>query len=384
MDSLPPNDPNKTNASPTLVTRQTTAQSSSVTDSSSAAAANVATAHGTGCSSSGYVYEKGVQDVSDAPAAEEPSPSSKRGRMQVFGNLDKDVVPPPGKRFKENTAALQVLESLLLENEKENSCGERKEDEEEMAGRRSQKIAALLGQQVDSLLQFGVDACHSLERVQDDYNRLEDASKIKDVELRRLRQAEEQAQATIKVSPSRELTNYFAQSFFSRLLTYLHFLPCLYQNLMQTVETSRTNARQLARSFVTEASIRADLVKETELKNEALASAAEYQRKAARLDEDVHQLKAKCTRVSQEKLKLERDQRAAASLARSLDQHAATDVDYYKRKVTELNGQVQSVHALLIDKSRQMDEMRRQLERSLSRQALSAARRDESCAKRAP
>jgi hypothetical protein len=153
---------------------------------------------------------------------------------------------------------------------------------------------------------------------------------------------------------------------------------------MQTVETSRTNARELARSFVTEASIRADLVKETELKNEALASAAEYQRKAARLDEDVHQLKAKCTRVSQEKLKLERDQRAAASLARSLDQHAATDVDYYKRKVTELNGQVQSVHALLIDKSRQMDEMRRQLERSLSRQALSAARRDESCAKRAP
>lgn len=223
MDSLLSNDRNKANASPTLVTLQTTAHSSSVADSSSTAAANIDAAHGTDGLSSGNFHDKETQDISHSPNAKDPSQSSKRGRMQVFGSDDKVGAPPLGKRFKESTAALQVFESLLLENEKELSSGEHKEDEEGMAGRRSQKIAALLGQQVDSLLQFGVDACHSLERLQDDYKHLEDASKIKDAELRRLRQAEEQAQTTVKVSPRLYTTKGLAHSLFSRPLTSFFF-----------------------------------------------------------------------------------------------------------------------------------------------------------------
>eukprot|EP00977_Amphora_coffeiformis_P021368 scaffold9243_cov162-Amphora_coffeaeformis.AAC.1 len=81
------------------------------------------------------------------------------------------------------------------------------------------------------------------------------------------------------------------------------------------------------------------------------------------------QSKAKLTRVTQEKLKLEREQRAAQQVARNVDQQSATDVEFYKRKVTELTGQVQSLNVIVTEKNRLIEDMQRQIERSLSRQA---------------
>lgn len=142
------------------------------------------------------------------------------------------------------------------------------------------------------------------------------------------------------------------------------------QNLFKAVETAKTDTRHASRSIVTEATLREDLAKATEEKNEALATTALYQRKAGRLEEQNGQLKAKLTRVSQEKFKLEREQRAAVSLARSMDQHATTDVEYYKRKVTELTGQIQSLNSVLLDKNRLIENMQQQLEQTLSLQTL--------------
>ena len=143
--------------------------------------------------------------------------------------------------------------------------------------------------------------------------------------------------------------------------------------MFQAVETAKTEARQSSQTTVAEATLRMELAQAQQAKNDAVATATLHQRKAGRLEEQTSQLKAKLTRVTQEKFKLEREQRAAVTMARNLDQHATVDVEFYKRKVTELTGQVQSMNGIILEKNRMMEDMQRQLERSLSRQAAAAA-----------
>jgi hypothetical protein len=52
------------------------------------------------------------------------------------------------------------------------------------------------------------------------------------------------------------------------------------------------------------------------------------------LDEDLHVNKQKLARAEQEKIKMERDSRAAISLAKSVGSETSSDVDFYKRKVS--------------------------------------------------
>lgn len=82
-----------------------------------------------------------------------------------------------------------------------------------------------------------------------------------------------------------------------------------------------------------EARLRADLSMLRAERNDALAEAAESKRKAELLEEEVRTTKTKLSRLVQEKIKMERDSRAAISLARSLDSHASSDCDFYRRKV---------------------------------------------------
>lgn len=113
--------------------------------------------------------------------------------------------------------------------------------------------------------------------------------------------------------------------------------------------------------------MRLELASATEQKNQALAQAATSQRKASRLEDEKHQIKVKLQRVTQEKFKLDRERQAQQHLAKNLDQQSASDTAFYKRKVTELTAQVQSLNAAIMEKDRSMEDMRRQLERSLSR-----------------
>ena len=109
-------------------------------------------------------------------------------------------------------------------------------------------------------------------------------------------------------------------------------------------------------------------------KDEAHSSAEEHKRKSALLEEELRQVKMKLSRVTQEKIKMERDQRATMFLAKSLDSHVSSDVDYYKRKVTELNGHLQGMNAVLAEKNRQIEDMRHQIERSMSQNRLANLR----------
>lgn len=112
------------------------------------------------------------------------------------------------------------------------------------------------------------------------------------------------------------------------------FLSIILQNLLKTVETTKSDARDASRNVQVEARLRADLSHLRSERNDALAEAAEFKRKAELLEEELRTTKAKFAKVVQEKIKMERDSRAAISLARSLDTHASSDCDFYKRKVT--------------------------------------------------
>jgi outer membrane murein-binding lipoprotein Lpp len=111
-------------------------------------------------------------------------------------------------------------------------------------------------------------------------------------------------------------------------------------------------------------------------RDEACGNAEESKRKATLLDEELRQVKTKLARVTQEKIKMERDQRATMSLAKSMDSHVSSDVDFYKRKVSELTSHVQGLNAVIAEKNRHIDEMRRQIERSMGQNRLANLRGD--------
>lgn len=136
-------------------------------------------------------------------------------------------------------------------------------------------------------------------------------------------------------------------------------------------------ARETCRVARAEASLRADLSVMTTKRDEAVSEAEEAKRKAVLMEEELRHVKNKLARVTQEKIKMERDQRATLCLAKSLDTQTSADTDYYKRKVGDLTAQVQGLHAANAEKNRQLDEMRRQLERNMSQNRLATIRKEQ-------
>ena len=79
--------------------------------------------------------------------------------------------------------------------------------------------------------------------------------------------------------------------------------------------------------------IRSEISKLKLEKKEVTESYTKAQHKMTLLVKEVGLLKSRVERLTQDKVKIERDSRAALSLARSMDSHASRDVHYYKRKV---------------------------------------------------
>jgi hypothetical protein len=112
--------------------------------------------------------------------------------------------------------------------------------------------------------------------------------------------------------------------------------------LFHSAEAAKTEAREASHKAIVEAKLRADLSMIQSKHDEALASGEECKRKNELLEEEIRHVKAKLTRVVQDKIKLERDQRVTMSLAKSFDHNkGSADTDYYKRKVNELTNHVQ-------------------------------------------
>ena len=84
----------------------------------------------------------------------------------------------------------------------------------------------------------------------------------------------------------------------------------------------------------------------------------ESRRKQSLLEEELRMTKTRLTRVSQEKNSMERDSRAAISLARSLDNNNSNDMNYYKRKVGELSDKLQSSNETITKQNQTIADLR--------------------------
>lgn len=105
------------------------------------------------------------------------------------------------------------------------------------------------------------------------------------------------------------------------------------QNLLQAVEASKSNARDTSRAAQTEARLRSETTSIRAERDVALGTTGEMKRKVNLLEEEVRLLKSRVARLTQDKIKIERESRAVLGLARSMDNHVASDAEFYRRKV---------------------------------------------------
>lgn len=107
-----------------------------------------------------------------------------------------------------------------------------------------------------------------------------------------------------------------------------------------------------------------------------MAQVEEQKHKASMLQEELRETKIKLSRVTQEKLRMEREKRVAR-LAETkqglLDINGTTtpgsgekNVEQCKRKINELNSNIQQMNAVIVEKNRRIDEMGQLLDKSLT------------------
>jgi hypothetical protein len=142
------------------------------------------------------------------------------------------------------------------------------------------------------------------------------------------------------------------------------------QNLIWSAESYENDTTRKAMEEQTESKLRAELIFMTEKRDEAIADAETAKRKAALYSDELLTVKSKLQRVTHEKIKLEREARVALTA----DVQVYSDLDYYKRKTTELTGHMQGLNAVISEKNRALDEMRRQQERNMSQHRLELLR----------
>lgn len=104
-------------------------------------------------------------------------------------------------------------------------------------------------------------------------------------------------------------------------------------NLLQALETSKQSCHDYSKHVRTECHLRNEITSLKKQRDTFQETCTIQQQKISNVEEELKMLKGKVTRLMQEKIKVERESRAALSLAKSMDGYNASDVDYYKRKV---------------------------------------------------
>lgn len=105
------------------------------------------------------------------------------------------------------------------------------------------------------------------------------------------------------------------------------------QNLLQAVETSNEASSNAAQTTLVQAKLRADCLKATEDKHQAVHQLQETQHALQLCKADLEHYKTKTHQLQTSKQQLERDYRAAQAVYGSLQGSVNMDVEYYKRKV---------------------------------------------------
>ena len=146
------------------------------------------------------------------------------------------------------------------------------------------------------------------------------------------------------------------------------------QNLLRQVESAKSDARSASRRIQAETRLRSECTTLRTERDAAYAEAAEGKRRATLAEEEARTARVQLTRCQRDKQQMERDSRAALSLARTLDSHTTSDSAYYKRQMATLNEQVHKLQATVTEQNHTIAELRRQRERSMSQNQLSQLR----------
>lgn len=106
-------------------------------------------------------------------------------------------------------------------------------------------------------------------------------------------------------------------------------------NLLQALETSKQSCHDYSKHVRTECHLRNDITTLKRERDTLQETCTIQQNKISKFEEEIKMLKDKMTTLMKEKIKVERESRAALLLAKNLDGYNASDVDYYKRKVSQ-------------------------------------------------
>lgn len=163
-------------------------------------------------------------------------------------------------------------------------------------------------------------------------------------------------------------------AFYSKSQPISSLITTTKQNLLRSVESAKSDARAASRRIQAETRLRSECTTLRTERDTAYADAAESKRRATLAEEEARTARAQLSRCQRDKAQMERDSRAALSLARTLDSHTSSDSAYYKRQMAALNEQVQKLHATVTEQNHTINELRRQRERSMSQNQLSQLR----------
>ena len=184
----------------------------------------------------------------------------------------------------------------------------------------------LLVGELDSFIQCGLSAFKDLDSTQRQLTQARELAETKSREAARLQALDEENRQSLS-------------------------------NLLRAVESSKAEARNNSRTAQVEARLRKDMNDLRDDRDKALIELNESRRKQSLLEEELRMTKTRLTRVSQEKNSMERDSRAAISLARSLDNNNSNDMNYYKRKVGELSDKLQSSNETITKQNQTITEL---------------------------
>lgn len=247
------------------------------------------------------------------------------------------------------TCSTHVGNDNGYDNNHDNGDADCDTDDDEFIEKRQVALAQtkqLVFYQLEHTIQAGLDVFHQNDELNRQLSQTKEFCESRGREIQRLRAAEEDSRASLS-------------------------------NLLRAVEASKTSARDASRTAHIEARLRGEVSSLRSEKDKARGEYAESKRRVVFLEEEVRLLKSRVVKLTQEKVRVERDSRAALSLARSMDSHAASDVDYYKRKVSDLNDHLHSKNAVISELRHQVNEYKKQMERSISQNRLAHIRADE-------
>lgn len=191
----------------------------------------------------------------------------------------------------------------------------------------------IIGKAIDTLMQDGIEAFNELEIITGDAMTLNRMLDSRQRELNRLRDLESGSRTSLAVRNSFYILfrTYYNILIFLCICAFLFMLPL--QNLLCEVKASNNSIQASSNAAQVESHLAKELQIALSERDKTMESCMELTKKNSLLEEELSLVKGKLHRLMQDKMKVERDSRAAISLARSLDMRTSSDAEFYKRKV---------------------------------------------------